>query len=49
MTRNGKRLDHKGLNVEEVSEDGAKILIKKGEETKHLDGTHLVLYSCYVI
>ena len=34
MTRNGKRLDHEGLNVEKASQDGAKILIKKGKETK---------------
>ena len=34
MNRNGKRLDHEGLNVEKASQDGAKILIKKGKETK---------------
>ena len=31
LNRNGKRLDHDALNVEKTSEDGAKILIKKGE------------------
>ena len=43
MTRNGARLDHEGLNVEKVSQDGAKILIKKGEETFRSHSTYLLL------
>ena len=43
MTRNGARLDHEGLNVEKVSQDGAKILIKKGEETFR---SHSTYFTC---